>query len=322
MEPREPGKITTVCFDGIESEYCNIRAPALFSQTERVIEAISDIISEGKVALIVASSFIGVSRLLESVEQEGLNPFLLEFAAITESILSGLSIDQIILYHYGVALLTLDERLSATRVKPAVSRRELLRRAFLIPERYVIPPRISKRCEDEVCPYAAIEGKDLNLAKCRGCMYCVTRFECGPLPKWSSVDVFAYVYSFASEHSIDGLVVTCRRQLDSVTYHVTEATPAKLLLLAVPCISWLDARLLKRLIERLDLPVYVYLDESVCSECWLSKVARQAVEWLRDSGIPVVSELVEAAEAAGRGYSRRGVEPERVAEILSEEARE
>jgi len=60
----------------------------------------------------------------------------------------------------------------------------------------------------------------------------------------------------------------------------------------------------------------------VCSECWLSKVARQAVEWLRDSGIPVVSELVEAAEAAGRGYSRRGVEPERVAEILSEEARE
>ncbi len=313
--------IVVACFDGVESRYCNVRAAILFSQTEHVIEVLRDLISSEKLVILVASSFLGARRLLKEIEEEELNPYLVEFASITESIISGLTVDQIILYHYGMGLLTLEERKKARRVQPPISRREFLRRVFLPPTRYVIQPSITRKCVDDekVCPYRALKHGALDANKCRGCMYCVTRYGCGYNPTWTSRKILAYLYEYVSRYSIDGLLVTCRYHLDGLVDHAAEAAPAKLLLLEVPCISWLNARLLKVLAEKLQLPVFIYLDTSICDECWLSRARELAVKWLKENGIPVISELSMASSISGRGYSRISVRAEEVVDLFSEE---
>ncbi|BEP17193.1 hypothetical protein PYJP_05450 [Pyrofollis japonicus] len=316
--------ISILCLSGLESPLCTHRADTSLDNVDQVLEVLRGIWSEDKerLVLIVSTSFKGSARLLEEVESLGHNPFLLEFTGVPEIMLSGLNIDEVISFHLGLLSLTSGERRRAEKIHPAVSRRELLRSAFIVSPKYIILPSIrSERAAEcaNTCPYGALGEKGLEKNKCRGCMLCAHRCigAFTRLPVWTGASSMAYVYSFAAAKKIDGVVFVCRKALEALEDRVVEASPARLIAVHVPCIAWLFPRLLSAL-RSLGLYVHVFFDESVCRDCRSGEAALIAVKELREIGITVSDSLSEASAYAYTGFGREKVDEDRVASMLLE----
>jgi Fe-S-cluster-containing hydrogenase component 2 len=316
--------ISILCLAGLESTLCTHRVDSGLEGTNQVLEALQRIWSEDdmRLVLIVSTSFKGSSRLMEEVESLGYNPFLLEFTGVPEVMLSGLSIDEIISFHLGLLSLTAHERRSAEKVYPVVSRRELLRNAFIVSPRYIILPDIREDKAAEcinACPYGAITNRGLEKSKCRGCMFCAHNCvkEMAHLPAWTGPASMAYIYSFIANKRLDGVVFTCRRALETFEDRIVEASPARLVAAHIPCIAWLFPRLLRALVD-LGLYVHIFYEEDACNACRSADATRIAVEELRNIGINISATLSKASMYAYTGFGREKISEDKVASILLE----
>ena len=315
----EERTINIVCLSGLESELCSQRLDATLDETERLVEFIDALWgedSEQEPLLLVSASLRGASRLLSELESLGHNPYLVEFTGVPEVMLSGLNLDDIIRFHLGHISITLVERLGAKKIYPAVTRRELFKNMFLITPRYIILPEISREhgCKD-ICPYGALSDDGIDEKKCRGCMLCMSKCPSAfsKMPAWTGPASMAYVYSFAASKSLDGVLFVCRRSLDALDEKVVEASPARLLAVHIPCISWLSPRLLA-VLRKLGLYVHVYYDTRICDSCRVADAAKLASQELARSGVTVSASLVEASPYAFTGYGRRRLSEEEIAE--------
>ena len=314
--------IDVVCLSGLESSLCTHRLDANLDEVERVVEFARALYDSGKdrLLLLVAAGLRGAARILSELESLGYNPFLVEFTGVPEVMLSGLSLDDVIRFHLGHLSLTMMERRRARRVYPAITRRELFRSAFIPTPRYMIPPSIGEEDADECsrfCPYDAIGGKGVDEKRCRGCMLCVTRCRgaASKMPAWTGAASMAYIYSFAASKSLDGVLFICRNALDYLDEKVVEASPARLLSVHVPCISWLPPKLLS-VLKSLGLYVHVYYDPRVCASCRSAKAAEIAAKELAESGVTVSSSLTEASAYAFTGYGRARLSEDELAEVF------
>ena len=264
--------------------------------------------------LLVSAGLRGASTILSELESLGYNPYLVEFTGVPEVMLSGLSIDDVIRFNLGYLSLTLSERLSARRVYPAVSRRELFRSMFIVIPRYVIIPEIKRGEACSSCPYGALSEDGVDEKRCRGCMLCMSKclHVFRKMPAWTGPASMAYIYSYAVSRSLDGVLFICHRALDVLDEKAVEASPARLLPVHIPCISWLSPRLLS-VLRKLGLYVHVYTDEA-CSKCRYSEAASIAAEELRAAGITVSGSLIEASPYAFTGYGREKLSEEEIAE--------
>lgn len=315
----EDRAINVVCLSGLESELCSQRLDATLDETERLVEFIralwGDDGEQGPL-LLVSASLRGTAKLLSELESLGYNPYLVEFTGIPEVMLSGLSLDDVIRFHLGHISITMRERLSAKKVYPAVTRRELFRSMFLVTPRYVILPEIGRGhgCGD-ACPYGALSDAGVDEKRCRGCMLCMSRCPSAfnKMPAWTGPASMAYVYSFAANKSLDGVLFICRRSLDALDEKAVEASPARLLAVHIPCISWLSPRLLG-VLRKLELYVHVYYDPEACGSCRVAEAARIASQELAKHGVTVSASLMEASPYAFTGYGRRRLSEEEIAE--------
>ncbi len=303
----------------MESELCSQRLDATLDETERLVEFIRALWGdEGEPGplLLVSASLRGAAKLLSELESLGYNPYLVEFTGVPEVMLSGLSLDDVIRFHLGHISITMRERLSAKRVYPAVTRRELFRSMFLVTPRYVILPEIrhGHECSD-ACPYGALSDDSVDEKRCRGCMLCMSRCPSAfsKMPAWTGPASMAYVYSFAASKSLDGVLFICRRSLDALDEKAVEASPARLVAVHIPCVSWLSPRLLG-VLRKLGLYVHVYYDPGACSSCRVAEAARVASQELAKRDITVSASLMEASPYAFTGYGRKRLSEEEIAE--------
>ena len=305
--------VEVICLSGLDSSLCSRRVEASLADTAYVADLVAPIVAEGRGALLVAPGFRGFPELLDELESLGRNPYLVEAATVVESMLAGLSLESIISYHLGLMTLTLRERRRARKVYPTVTRRQLLKSLFLVQPFFAIQPeRVEGHC-GSACPYNALGEQGVDRGRCRGCMLCAVA--CGSPPAWSGPAAVAYTYKFVEANALDGIVFVCRRQLDVLDEKAVEASPARLIVHPVPCISWLHPGLLKAL-ERLEVHVFVLIDSKRCKGCILERASLKAVETLSAYGLQVVDGLVEASAVAFTGYSRRRRSNGEIAEVL------
>ena len=319
----EAGGVEVVCLGGIVSEACTRSAEARLDERERVVRVLEEVWGEdsGRPVLLVSPGLRGFEDVLTDVEELGFNPFLLEATGVPETMLSGLPLETVIGFHVGLLEATGAERRSARRIQPRVSRREALRRLFLVLPRYRVLPRLRdpRGCGDGVCPYSALGPRGLDEKRCRGCMVCAWRCPGVVEPLlWTGPLGMLYAYRFVSEHGLDGVLFICRRMLGRLDEAAVEASPARLLAFHVPCVSWLYPQLLGVLRERLGVYVHVYYDPGGCAGCETREAAEAAAEALRVSGAVVSGSLVEASAHAFTGYSRPRVGLEEAAEAMLE----
>lgn len=309
------GEVEVYCLSGLDSRYCSRRFEEGMDDPVRVADLVAPVISSGKAVLLVSTGFQGFGRVLAELEEVGRNPLLVEATGVPESMLSGLSLDTVILFHLGHIALTLGERRRARKFYPPVTRRQLLKNLFTVTPRYVVQPR-NPPLGCSVCPYNALGEEGLDESRCRGCMLCCSL--CGGCtPAWTGPAAMAYLYRFVAEAGLDGVVFVCRSQLGLLDVKTVEASPARLAAFHVPCITWLSPRLL-RVLEELEVHTTVLLDlEGACRGCWLSAAALRAVEELRRAGVVVSDGLSHASSYAFTGYSRRRRSGEEVAALLA-----
>ena len=315
----EERTISIICLSGLESELCSQRLDATLDETERLIEFIRALWgdnNEPEPLLLVSASLRGTARLLSELESLGYNPYLVEFTGVPEVMLSGLSLDDVIRFHVGHTSITLGERLGAKKVYPAITRRELFRSMFLVTPRYVVLPEIRRGhgCS-HACPYNALSDEGVDEKRCRGCMLCMSMCPSvfRKMPAWTGPASMAYVYSFAASKSLDGVLFICRKNLDVLDERAVEASPARLLAVHVPCVSWLSPRLLG-VLRKLGLYVHVYYDPDACGSCRVAEAARMASQELVKHGVTVSASLMEASPYAFTGYGRRRLSEEEIAE--------
>lgn|GEM_PF-6813689 len=307
-----------VCLGGMVSSHCRISVDTVLEDYSKLVDIVDTVWGEepDRPVLFVSSSLRGFSGFLRELGELGRNPFLVEVTGIPETMLSGLPLDRLVEYYAGFIAVTYGERRRAVKRRPAVTRRELLRRLFLVVPEYVVPPpRLGEGCA-AACPLGAV-GRDggVDLGRCRGCGVCI--HGCGAAPGWPGVAVLAYAYRYVAEHGLDGIVFVCRDRLDALEEHVIEASPAKLLPIHVPCAGWLSPRLLSTL-ERLGVYVHVLAGHGVCGGCqrWEPLSAAGHLEKLREAGVVVSESLVEASSRAFTGYARQKLDIEKVVEEL------
>lgn len=317
------GGVEVVCLGGIVSEACTRSVEARLDERDKVVRVLEEVWGEdsGRPVLLVSPGLRGFGDLLNDVEELGFNPFLLEATGVPETMLSGLPLETVIGFHVGFLEATVAERRGARRVQPRVTRREALRRLFLVTPRYRILPRLrgTAGCGGGVCPYSALGPRGLDEQRCRGCMVCAWR--CLGLVEpllWTGPLGMLYAYRFVSEHGLDGVVFVCRRMLGRLDEAAVEASPARLLAFHVPCVSWLYPQLLSVLRGRLGVYVHVYYEPGGCSGCEAAKAAAVAAEALRGSGAVVSGSLVEASAHAFTGYARPRVGLEEALEAMLE----
>lgn len=319
-----PGSsVEVACTGGLVSDKCTTSIDVQVSDTRALLEALESIWSRDpeRPVLLVTPSFRGFDALLEELEEMSRNPFLVEATGVPETILTGLSVEELIDYWIGMLRLTMRERVSARRRSPRVSRRELLRRLFLVPPRYVILPRArstSVACGG-ICPFEALGEGRLDEDKCEGCMLCTWLCPGGfEPPSWAGPSSLLYAYRFIDKYGLDGILFICRRMLGALDTAAVEASPARLAPFHIPCVSWLNPRLLQAL-ARLGVYVHVYAGEEACSGCRLEKAVTRALEALKEAGVTIATNLASAGSAAFTGYTRPRRSLEEVAGILASE---
>ncbi|HIQ24023.1 MAG TPA: hypothetical protein EYH50_03140 [Pyrodictium delaneyi] len=302
--------VEVFCIGGLVSEKCTKSIEVQLSETSAVIDLVDSVWAKEpfKPILFVTPALSGFSRLLEELSELGRNPFLVEATGIPETMLSGLSLDSIIEYWIGMLVTTLAERKNARRRSPRVSRREVLRRLFLVPHRYVLLPRLRSTpvvCGSEaVCPFSALEAGRLDESRCQGCMLCA--WECPEsveAPLWTGPSGLLYTYRFIDDYGLDGILFICRSRLEQLDKLAVEASPARLAPFHVPCVSWLSPRLLKVLTD-FGVYVHVYAGSGVCRGCGLEVASTSAASMLVKNSIRVSGNLAEAGIAAFTGYAR------------------
>jgi len=234
------GRVSLVCAWGLRSSLCTRTVDVELGDASSVALAVAEELDEADGVVLAAPGLEAASRVVEEVERLGRNPFLVEVTGIPETILSGLTLDELLAYHAGLLSASLEARRSAVARRPAVTRRELLRRAFLVEEQYVLPPSSVAGCPDEACPFGAIDGGRLRVERCRGCMLCRHRCPRVEAPGLVGPLQLLYAYSYAASKALDGILVVCRRALPLLDAAAVEASPARLLPLHVPCLGWLD----------------------------------------------------------------------------------
>ncbi|OWJ55721.1 ferredoxin [Pyrodictium delaneyi] len=315
--------VEIVCTGGLVSEKCTRRVEVQLSETSNVINLIENIWADepSKPILLVVTAFSGFGKLIKEISESGSNPFLIEATGIPETMLSGLPLDTVIEYWAGMLTATLTERKGAKRRSPRVSRREVLRRLFLIPPKYVMLPRlrsVAVNCRrDDVCPFSALEAGRFDEDKCQGCMLCAwTCPEAVEAPLWTGPLGLLYAYRFIDKYGLDGILFICHHKLEQLDKSAVEASPARLLAFHVPCVSWLSPRLLESLVS-LGIYVQVYADKNVCEECGLKPAGFKAIDMLRVNGVHVSENLAEAGAAALTGYIRPKKSLEEVIELMT-----
>jgi ferredoxin len=309
------GEVEVYCLAGLDSRFCTRRFEEDMSKTSRVVDLVDPAVTQDKIVLLVSTGLSGFEKVLAEVEDLGRNPFLLEATGVPEAMLSGLSLDSVVSFHLGLIALTAGERRRARKVYPPVTRRQLLKNLFIVKPYYAIQPREVPQGCSSGCPYSAVgEGGAVDRSRCRGCMLCLTR--CGLSPVWTGPAAIAYTYKFVEESSLDGVVFVCRSQLGLLDSKAVEASPARLIAFHVPCISWLNPRLLRAL-EGLDVYTMVLYDLQRCSGCRVSEAAEAAAGMLRGAGIEVSDSLTPASMHAFKGYSRPRRSSEEIALALA-----
>lgn len=316
--------VEVFCMGGLVSEKCTKIVEVQLNETNAAINLVDSVWAKEpfKPILFVAPALSGFSRLLEELSELGRNPFLVEATGIPETMLSGLSLDNIIEYWIGMLMATLAERKNARRRSPRVSRREVLRRLFLVPPRYVLLPRLRSTpivCRREaVCPFSALKAGRLDESKCQGCMLCA--WECPEsveAPLWTGPSGLLYAYRFVDKHGLDGILFICRSRLERLDSSAVEASPARLAPFHVPCASWLSPRLL-RVLADFGVYVHVYAGSEVCHGCGLEAAGTSAADMITANGIRVSGNLAEAGVAAFTGYMRPRRSLEEVIEKMVE----
>jgi ferredoxin len=312
-----------VCLGGMVSRLCSLSIDVVLDDFTKLVDAVDRVWEEEprRPVLFVASGLRGFSGLLRELGELGRNPFLVEATGIPETMLSGLSMDKLIEYYGGFMVATMGDRLRAVKRRPAVTRRELFRRLFLVTPEYIIPPPEGvERCRGR-CPLGAVGERGLDTSRCRGCMVCI--HGCTAPPQWAGVAGLAYAYRYVEENGLDGILFLCRERLDDLDEKAVEASPAKLLLFHLPCAGWLSPGLVRALVE-LGVYVHVYAGPRVCSGCprWEALHASQHLEALRRAGAVVSENLSEASMHAYEGYTRPKRSLEEVVKKLEAAARE
>ncbi|ABM81202.1 hypothetical protein [Hyperthermus butylicus] len=300
-------RVEVVCMNGISSAKCTRTVEIGLGDLHATVDLLDDVWGESpeRPVLLVSTSLRGFDALVKELGELGRNPFLVEATGIPETMLSGLSLDNLIDYYAGFIAATLQERQRAKRRTPPVTRREALRRFFLIPPEYVVLPRLRGSCGDaEVCPYSALTPEGLDEARCRGCMLCAAMCP-GAVEQlaWTGAASLAYAYSFADRYALDGILFICRRSLGMLDEYAVDASPARLLPFHVPCISWLQPSLLAAL-NKLGIRVHVHRDPGICNGCQLEAAAGIAEKLLSQRGVRVSPRLSEASIYAYTGYTR------------------
>ena len=283
--------------------------------------AVVEELDEADAVLLVSPSLGDAVRVVEEVEGLGRNPFLVEATGIPEVMLSGLSLDEVIAYHVGLLESSIPGRRAARPRRPMVTRRELLRRAFMVEERYVLPPSSVEGCPDESCPLGAVRGGRLVLERCRGCLLCRHRCPGVRAPPVAGLVQLLYAYSYAAGKGLDGILVVCRSALPLLDRMAAEAGPARLLPFHVPCLGWLNPREARAVEEELGVPVAAYAPAQCEQRCVGGEEAHREIRGsLLASGVRVVESLAELSTLAYTGYTRRPLPPgeavERVARRL------
>ncbi|RUM46597.1 MAG: hypothetical protein DSY37_04905 [Hyperthermus sp.] len=312
-----------LCVGGLISSRCGVKIEEPVLSLESLGGILSSIWGNdpNTLILVVSPTFEGLNALLASLEEEGWNHYLLEVTGVPESMMSGLSLDKLIDYYLGFMALTSEERLGAKPVRPTVTRRELLRRLFLIQPVYTMIPRMVSKCgERGVCPYGAISGEgEIEESKCRGCMLCTWKCPSSfNAPSWSSHPGLSYAYKMIYENQLDGILIVCRHHLEELGQRAVEASPARLLPYHVPCIAGLDARRL-RVMASWNLYVHVYFSEEACRSCRRFKAVMEAIGEIKDNGITVSDNLTVASAHAYLGFSARRMSPSDAARMLGSE---
>ncbi len=270
----------------------------------RVKDFIEARLSKDKAVLIVAARFNGISGLLNNLEKEGYNTYLVEFTGIPEQVLLGTSLSEIVEYWRGALTITFTERVSARRVPRSVSRREIIR-ALMAPYRYLILPQLLDECPSEACPLNAIRRGGVDESRCLGCMLCGLR--CRIKPPLFLVKLLVYAYSYVYYRRLDGIVLTCTRGLEELERHVAEAAGLSLAPMHLPCLGWLNQDMLKVLIDA-GIHVSVFGSARTCGKCDIGAKVN-VVEELVKAGISVRESI-----AYGMGLPR--LPPEHFAEKL------
>lgn len=316
-----------VCAWGISSSLCSVNVDAEPGDTIHVANVVEELLSEDeeRLVLVVAPGVSQAMEVIGEVKRRGLNHYRVEATGIPETMLSGLSMDELIAFHLGWLRVTAPARLSARRRTPAVSRREALRKLFLVTREYVLAPEELPRGCGSACPYGAVkENGTVALEKCRGCMLCIHHCPGARAPGWAGPRELLYAYSYAAEKALDAVLLVCRGALPGLDAVAAEASPAKLLPVHVPCLGWLSPRLLGVVEEALGMPFLVYAPGGgACSACPAASHVTGHVKGLRESGARVISSLVEASTLAYTGYTRPRLSPgeavERLARLLEED---
>lgn len=308
-----------VCLGGMVSGLCSVGVEALLDDTVKLVDIVDAVWGEDpeRPILFVAPSLRGFSGFLRSLGEMGRNPFLVEVTGVPETMLSGLSMDKLIEYYAGFIALTFGERRRASKRRPAVTRRELFRRLFLVTPEYVIQPRgLGAGCDD-ACPLGALRGGRVEESRCRGCMVCLHR--CGASTLWAGAAAMAYAYRYVSEHGLDGVLFVCRERLDLLDEKAIEASPAKLLPVHLPCTGWLSPRLVAAM-AGLGVYVHVLAGPGVCSGCprWEPLASAGHLDALREAGAVVSEDLSPASSYAYTGYTRKRLDMEEVLRVLEE----
>ncbi len=300
--------VEVICVGGLSLQSCSQTINTSLNDAYTIVEVLENLwkSNDKQPVLIVSPSMRGSVRLLKEIALGGWNPFIVEITGLPESVLSGLPLELLVEYWIGFIIATLGDRLRAQQVLPSVSRREVLRRLFLVPSVFAILPRVKSDvsvCKDS-CPFNAIGDKGLDETRCRGCMLCVwrcrDRFD---PPTWTSITPLLYVYQFLDKHGLDGILFICRNRLDNLDSIAPEASPARLVPYHIPCAGWLSPRLLGAL-RMLDVYVHVYAGKDVCENCRLKEAGITASASLSESGIDIGGSLVRAGSAAYTGYTR------------------
>lgn len=317
MEP------VVICLGGMLSSHCSTSIDVVLDDYTKLVDVLDAVWGEepGRPVLFVASRLSGFPGLLREIGEMGRNPFLVEVTGIPETMLSGLPLDKLIEYYAGFMTVTLRDRRRAAKRRPAVTRRELFRRLFLVTPEYVIPPEHIDKCIQDSCPLGAVKDGRIDLSRCRGCMACI--HGCSEPPAWGGIASIAYAYRYVAENGLDGVLFICRERLGDLDQKAIEASPAKLLPFHLPCAGWLGPGVVKGLL-RLGVYVHVYAGPGVCENCprWDPLSESKLLGRLRGAGAVVSDSLSEASMHAYQGYTRQAVSLEEAVKILEEGVRD
>jgi ferredoxin len=314
-------RVAVVCLAGMDVGLCTEKTGLQLSDRDKLVDLVAGIWASKPQTpvLLVSPSFTGFESFLGELSSLGFNYFLVDITGVPESILSGLPLERLVEYFLGLLEASLSDRRRAKRASPIVSRRELLRRLFLLPPRHVVVPEPagSEPCDGGVCPYNALDRGRVREEKCRGCMLCV--WECPSAFKplhWTGIPGLIQAYSYIDKHGLDGILFICHNNLGVLDSIAAEASPARLLPFHVPCVSWLSPQMLEEL-SSLGVYIHVFYDEDRCRQCSLRLAAEKASSKLRGRGVVVGSSLVQAGGAAFTGYMRPRRSLEEVVRLLS-----